>query len=81
MLKHPSGQKRVQGLASRFMKLRDEYQVAANAMWVGMLAGAFTDEELNLLADFLCPNDMRALKRVRQPSAPCGQPERLIRHS
>lgn len=67
MLKHPSGQNRFANLANRFMKLQGEHRKAAGAMWIGTLAAAFTDEELNALESYLSPNDVQALRRVRQP--------------
>jgi len=67
VVKHPSSQERFKLLAERFMRLREEHQVAVNRMWVGTLATNFTDEELALIKDYLCPNDQSLLRRIREP--------------
>jgi hypothetical protein len=65
--KHPSSQRRVSELCRRFLKLRKEHDVAVNRMWAGALATNFTDEELALIPDLLCPNDQALMKRIREP--------------
>ena len=64
------GKNRRAALAGRFNELRQRHRIASDAMWTGMLASAFTDEELDALPDFLCKNDVRAVARVRQPIKP-----------
>lgn len=65
--KHPSAQRRYAQLCERFRKLRKEHEVSVNRMWAGALALTFTDEELTILSDFLCPNDQSLLGRMREP--------------
>lgn len=73
--KHPSAQARFQLLCKRFLKLQQEHRRASDAMWAGTLASAFTDDELTILQDYTCPNDVRLLQRVRQPQMSATGPQ------
>lgn len=67
IINHPSSERRVGTLARRFLHMRKEHEAAVNRMWVGTLALNFTDEELGLIPDLLCPNDQMLLKWIRDP--------------
>lgn len=64
---HPATTERFQVAAQRFLDLQKEHRRMADALWVGLIASAFTDDELSLLSDYLSQNDVRLLQRVRQP--------------
>jgi hypothetical protein len=68
VLKHSAAQQRFRALGERFCQLQAEHRRASDAMWIGTLASSFNDEELAILADYICPNDVRLLRRVRQPA-------------
>lgn len=79
MKRHPSFQNRFRQLGEKFCRLQSDHRQNADDMWIGALARAFTDEELNILSDFLSPNDRRLLKKVRQPlQANANNPNNVI---
>ena len=67
VIKHPSSQQRRSEIIDRFMAIRKSHDAAVNRMWAGTLALAFTDEELSLIPDYLCPNDQSLLAATRDP--------------
>ena len=47
----PFRKRQVPDVASRFLKERDRHQRQGDLMWLGVLAGLFSDHELGLLND------------------------------
>ena len=64
VIKHPSSRKLQGDVWARFERLRKHHDVMVNHMWLGALARNFTDQELSLLSDCLCPNDYALLKQA-----------------
>jgi len=55
----PFRERQVPDVAGRFLKERDRQQRQADLMWLGVMAGLFSDHELRLLNDlgFLSQHD------------------------
>lgn len=64
VIKHPSSAKLQSDLWARFERLRKQHEIAINHLWLGALARNFTDAELAMLSDSLCPNDYALLKQA-----------------
>lgn len=64
VVRHPSSTKALRDVGARWFRLRDEHRRASEHMWLGMIASEFTDTELDILGDFLTPNDRALLRRL-----------------
>jgi hypothetical protein len=73
----PFRKRQVPDVAGRFLRERKRHQRQADLMWLGVLAGLFSDHELRLLNDlgFLSQHDNDLLRQAeRQAAAPEGPP-------
>lgn len=59
-------ERQVPDVAGRFLRERDRHQRQADLMWLGVLAGMFSDHEVRLLNDlgFLSPRDCDLLRQA-----------------
>lgn len=64
VIKHPSSNKLQQDARARFDRLRKHHEAAMNQQWLGALVLNFSDDELRLLYNVLCPNDYALLKKA-----------------
>jgi hypothetical protein len=64
----PFRERQVPDVAGRFLKERDRQQRQADLMWLGVMAGLFSDHELRLLDDlgFLSQRDRDLLGQARR---------------
>ena len=62
----PFRSRQVPDVAGRFLRERKRHQRQADLMWLGSLAGLFSDHELRLLDDlgFLSPHDHDLLRQA-----------------
>ena len=68
----PFRERQVPDVAGRFLKERDRHQRQADLMWLGTMAGLFSDHELRLLNDlgFLSQHDRDLLRQAGRESNP-----------
>ena len=64
----PFRQRQVPGVAGRFLRERDRHQRQADLMWLGVLAGLFSDHEIRLLDDlgYLSQRDRDLLRQAQE---------------
>jgi hypothetical protein len=64
----PFRRRQVPDVAGRFRQERERHQRAADLMWLGVLAGMFSEHEIQLLNDlgFLSQHDRDLLGQVRK---------------
>lgn len=78
VIRHPSSNKLQKIAWAKFDRLRKHHEAAANQMWLGALVANFTDDELALLSNYLCPNDYALLKKAGRKVAMPKSVRRII---
>jgi hypothetical protein len=78
VIKHPSSAKLQGDLSARFERLRKQHEIAVSNLWLGALARNFTDAELAVLSDYLCPNDYALLKQAGRKSEMPAKMRKII---
>jgi hypothetical protein len=63
----PFRRRQIPDVAGRFLRERDRHQRQADLMWLGTLAGLFSEHELRLLDDlgFLSERDRQLIRAAR----------------
>lgn len=61
---HPTTAAQLVDAGNRWRLLKRQHDQAAAAMWIGLIASAFTDHELLLMQGSVCVRDRQWLRRL-----------------
>ena len=55
---------RFREVAGRWLRLKAEHSEMSRRRWLGIMVAEFSDDDFELLTDFLCPDDVARLRKA-----------------